>query len=74
MVTWDGAFYKARADFTDHFDIVNINESSELGVVSVTVVFDVKPDKEYVFEIDADDFEADKVVIGNQILEQLKSG
>jgi hypothetical protein len=70
---WDGMFFEKRSTFTDHFDVVNIQEDSVFGIVHVTVVFDKTPNKEYVFDILAEDFEPDKESIGEEILRQLKS-
>lgn len=67
---WNGTIYKNK-DFTDHFDVINVKPDEILGIVSVTVVFEKSPDKEYTFEIDEDMFESDKESIGKEILRQL---
>lgn len=70
---WDGMIYFQKNRFTDHFDVVNVKPNELMGFVEVTVVFDAKPGKEYVFEIPEEDFEPDKEAIGKQIMMQLKA-
>lgn len=70
---WNGSFAKSSENFASHFDVVGIRENSVVGVVEVTVVFENMPDKEYVFEIDEDDYRPDKQVIAEEILKQLKA-
>lgn len=68
---WNGMFYKVGS-IADHFDVVNIDKNEVLGIVSVTVIFEKSPGKEYVFDIDEADFEPDKEAIGREIVRQIK--
>lgn len=86
-MSWDGAFSpyvekhllpgetpeEEANEFADKFDVVNVRPLAGLGVVHVVIVFHDKPEKEYTFEIDEDDFRADKQHVADEIKRQMSA-
>lgn len=71
-VSWDGAFVK-QGSFADRFDVIKTEHDEILDIYKVTVVFHKTPEKQYVFEIDADAYSTDKKRLATEILRQLQN-
>lgn len=71
-VSWDGAFV-TKGSFADRFDVVKTEHDEILDIYKVTVVFKKTPEKQYIFEVDAEAYSTDKEILAKEILRQLQN-
>lgn len=70
--SWNGAFI-SKGRFEDKFKVVRKEHDELFDTYEVTVVFYADPNKEYVFEVSEETYNAVKTILADEILRQLKN-
>lgn len=72
VTPWNGSIL-SKGRFEDKFKVVRKEHNELLDTYEVTVLFYASPDKEYVFEVSEEAYNAVKAILAQEILRQLKS-